>query len=456
METTQPREARRSYPLGIFGRTPPFTRRQGRVFLIACTAGFFDNYDRALLSLALKQIQKGLAIADAHLGAVLSLIRLGYIFSLLVTPLADVFGRRRLLLYTIAGYTIFTGLSAIAPSEHAFVACQAAARAFACAEATIAVVILAEEVDAAVRGWAVGLLAAVSTSGYGLAALVFALINVMPYGWRGLYALALIPLMLIIPLRRTLPESKRFAAEALPEIRPARILEPLIAVFRAYPRRLGMLLAVAFLSAMGGNAAGIFFPKFLQEAHGWSPSQVASMFFIGGALGILGNIIAGRLSDRFGRRTMSSVFMLLAPIMTIFLYRASAASALPGWSLALPLGLHLHLPRVPGVIPLWIFELFFDTASSTILTAYSAELFPTSHRATAGSALAVAGTLGGALGLALESVLYRASGSHWSAIRHLTIFWMIAPVIMFLFFPETAGSELESIAPEAPSRQPAH
>ena len=49
--------SRRSF---IARQFPPFTPRQWRVFAIAFTAGFFDNYDDALLSLALKQIQRGL------------------------------------------------------------------------------------------------------------------------------------------------------------------------------------------------------------------------------------------------------------------------------------------------------------------------------------------------------------------------------------------------------------
>ena len=108
-----PEEPRKSIPLAFLGRTPPFTQRQRRVFLIAATAGFFDNYDRALLTLALKQIQKGLQISENALGTLLSVVRLGYIFSLFLTPLADVFGRRRLLLYTVVAYTVFTGLAAI-------------------------------------------------------------------------------------------------------------------------------------------------------------------------------------------------------------------------------------------------------------------------------------------------------------------------------------------------------
>ncbi|HSR57513.1 MAG TPA: MFS transporter, partial [Candidatus Binataceae bacterium] len=228
------------------------------------------------------------------------------------------------------------------------------------------------------------------------------------------------------------PESRRFEREEASGVLPRNFLVPLKALFRAYPGRLAMLVAVAFLGNLGGNAAGFLFPKYLQEAHAWSPANVSSLFFLGGALGILGNIVAGRLSDRFGRRTMGSAFYLMAPILTIWLYST----------------------RSNLVIPIWIVELFFDVASGTIATAYSAELFPTSYRSTAGSALAVAGTTGGALGLFLEGVLYRATGSHWIAVRVLTVFWMTVPFLMYFLFPETAGRELETISPEE-SAQPA-
>ncbi len=412
--------------LFLFGKQPPFSQRQWRVFAIAATAGFFDNYDRALLSLALKQIQKGLGIAEARLGATLSTIRLGYILSLAVTPFADVFGRRRLLLYTIFGYTTFTALSALAPGPATFVIFQILARAFAGAEGTVALVILTEEVDAGVRGWAIGYLGALTACGYGLAAAVFGLVNVIPYGWRGLYALALIPLIVIIPLRRALPESRRFERERATGQRPGNIFQPIAALFRSYPKRLSMMVTVAFFGNMGGNASGIFLPKYLQEAHHWSPANVSALFICGGAFGILGNIVAGRLSDRFGRRRMGGLFMFLAAIFALWIFTA------PGWS----------------VVPAWIMQVFFDTASGTIMGAYSAELFPTSHRSTAGSTLAVAGTTGGALGLLLEGVLYGLTGSHWTAIRMLMVFWMLAPIAIFLFFPETAGLELEAISPE--------
>jgi len=101
-----------------------------------------------------------------------------------------------------------------------------------------------------------------------------------------------------------------------------------------------------------------------------------------------------------------------------------------------------------AVIPIWIFLLFFDVAADTIGRAYGIELFPTSYRSTAGSVLSVTGTTGGALGFFLEGILYRSTGSHWTAIRYVTLAWFAPAIIMWLFFPETAGLELETISPE--------
>jgi putative MFS transporter len=407
-------------------RFPPFSPRQWRVFGISTTAGFFDSYDSALLSLALKQIQRSLGVAEAKLGDMLSAIRLGYLASFLIAPLADVFGRRRLLLYTIVGYTVFTGLSAIAPHQRSFVAAQFVARAFSGAEATLSVVILAEEVDAAVRGWALGLQGAMAISGYGLAALVFGAIPIIPYGWRGLYTIALLPLALITPLRRILPESRRFESEVASGFRPTGMLQPIAGLFKIYPRRLTITFAVWFLYAMSASSAGVFVPKYLQEAHHWPPGRVSLLYVFGGAIGILGNIVAGRSSDHFGRRMMGALFIL-------------AGAGLAWW---------LYTTRSNAVISVWVLWLFCDQAAMTILNAYSAELFPTSSRAAAGSSLSVARYSGGALGLFLEGVLYRFAGSHWTAIRYLTIFWFVAAATMYLLFPETAGRELEEIAPE--------
>ncbi len=410
---------------GLLAQLPPFTRRQWQVFSVCGIGGFFDNYDRSLLSLCLRDIQLGLGIAEAQVGRMLSVIRLGSLGAFLLSPLADVFGRRRLLLIAIAGYTVFTCLSAVTLQSAVFVGWQCLARCFAGAQGIVALVVLVEEVNAEVRGWAIGLLGVVVLTGWGLAALFFALIQYLPFGWRTLYLPALLPLMFLRPLARLLPETWRFQRVRSEDSSPLRLVRPLGEMLTVYPTRLGMTVTVSFLYTLGGNAVTFFYPKYLLEVHHWSPPQVTALVIFGGLIGISGNLVAGRLSDLVGRRYLASLLMILAPLSALWIFRARGA----------------------GVIPAWTLELFLDTAAGTIVGVYSAELFPTSYRSAAAGAMMAAGTLGGALGLFLESWLYHRVGSHWEAVQWLVGFWFFAALVIFLFFPETAGVELEAISP---------
>jgi MFS family permease len=96
----------------------------------------------------------------------------------------------------------------------------------------------------------------------------------------------------------------------------------------------------------------------------------------------------------------------------------------------------------------WVMSLFAQTAASTILNAFSAELFPTSHRSTAESAIAVAGTLGGSAGLLMESMIYSRVGNHWRTVSFLMLASVVAAIVMVIFVPETASAELDEISPE--------
>ena len=61
----------------FLGRPPALTRRQWRVLGLVAMASFFEMYDLYLLALTLKQIQADLAIPEASLGVLGSLVRLG-------------------------------------------------------------------------------------------------------------------------------------------------------------------------------------------------------------------------------------------------------------------------------------------------------------------------------------------------------------------------------------------
>jgi putative MFS transporter len=411
----------------FLGTPPPLTRRQWRVLGLVSVATLFDQYDRSLFALALPKIQASLAIAEADVGYLASIVRLGSLPAFIATLAADRFGRRRVLLVTILGYTVCTGLTAIAPDTQTFVALQFLSRVFGTAEMLLAVVVIAEELDASVRGWGVGALFAIQACGVGVAAVLFPIVEWLGFGWRALYAVGLGPLLVLAYWRRSLPETERFEqARRAAAGRPAPLLGPAIELVHAYPGRFIAVASVAFIFSAGGAAADFLSPKYLLDAHGWTPGQVATLFIFGGALGIFGAAFAGRLSDRAGRKRIAVVFGVA--VLTL----AAAFFNLDGFWLS----------------PIWIAMIFTLIGHDVLQNSFAAELFPTSYRSTASGARAVAGTIGGAVGLAVESPLYDLFGSHWTAVSVLLGVAFVAPLIVALAFPETAGRSLEEIAPE--------
>jgi len=401
------------------------SRRERRVFAITATAGVFNTYDGQLVNLAIPQIQRSLNVPGTGVAPMVSLIQLGTLLAPFITAPADRFGRRRLLMLTIVGYTIFTGITALAWSGLTFAAFRFGATAFSSAEGSIALVMLVEEVANERRGAAVGLLGALTALGYALAALAYSWIDVIPLGWRGLYVFALLPLLLLVPIRSMLPESARFEKGAQ-QWREQNILGPFQALIHSYPRRFAWIALAMTLTTFGGTPGGLFQAMYLEQAHRWTPANVSLLAGAGGMLGIVGNLIAGFLSDKLGRRYVGAVFLIIAPVLGAAFYNTSGA-------------------LMTGA---WVTALFANTAASTVLNAYSAELFPTSHRSTAASALAVVNTLGGVLGLLVEPLIYTATGSHWRAASLLYLVSFGAPVVVLVLFPETARKELDELSPE--------
>jgi MFS family permease len=385
-----------------------------------------DHYDVGLLSLLLVQIQAGLGVAENEIGPLSATIRLGVLLSLVGGVLADRFGRRRLLLITVAGFTATTFLTAFARTPVEFAALQLLGRGFLYAETAIAVVVVAEELAAKERGFGIGLLGALGAMGHGLAAISLSLVEKVPYGWRTFYALGALPMLGLVWLRRSLPETARFAARRAERPRWWRAV---VSLATAYPGRLASLLSIAFAIDFAGGAAVGFMAKTLQQVHGYTGGQVTRLYLIGGALAVIGNQAAGLWSDRIGRR----------PVLMILLALMGAA--------------YTGFYELRGLViaPLWIVQVFALQGVTVLVRALGGELFPTSYRSTASSLRMVVATFAGSAGLLLESYLYGVLGSHAAAISALMPTLLVAIALVWLVLPEPAMRELEEVSPERAS-----
>jgi MFS family permease len=411
-----------------FGRIPALEAGQLRLLGLVALALYFESYDLSMGTSALKHIADDLGIAEHELGGTLGLIRLGAIPAFFLAPFADRIGRRRIFLACIVAGSLTTLATAFVQTTAQFVVMQMLTRTALILGAIVAIVIVAEEFPAAHRGWALGMLGALSACGHGMGALLFAAIDHLPYGWRSLYALGVLPAFFWNAFRNGVPETTRFRQHVASRRTRGAFHEwvgPLVALVRTHPMRALAMAAVAGLLGLGEVSVFQFTGYYALSVHGWSPGQYSTMVILGGGVGIIGNVVAGRLGDRIGRRRVGAVFLLVLPAFAILYYN--------GPSRALPIGF-------AGFI-------FCATAAGVIVRALSTELFPTSHRGTATGWAQLLQTLGWAAGLTIVG----AGSESVQDIAHRASVLALATMgsaAMLFTLPETHRRELESLSLE--------
>ena len=404
--------------------------RQERFVLLVGVAALFAGYDLNIFGLALPQIQASLHIPENQAGLTVSYFRLATFGAILLAASADIVGRRRLLLFTIFGQAIGTLATAFAQNYPQFVWFQIAARVFGYAEEMLCYVVFAEEVAATARGWASGTLSAMDFTGAGVATLVFAAVNVLPYGWRSIYVIGAVPLFLVGILRRRLPETQRFVVrEAEVKRRPSQFsvtFDLLRRLVKEYPGRVVAILIAVAAFGFAVSPATVLESKYLQQTLHYTPFQVTMLLIPGGFLGLGLSILTGRLSDRIGRKRIVFTMVAMCGVSFAFLY-----SGISGWPVPL----------------LWMTSFYSFFAADTLLAGFALEIVPTAYRATVSGLRYTVEILMGAVSLALEGRSYDYFHAHGPAIA-VALAAIPITLIAILFLPEPAGRTLEDISPE--------
>jgi MFS transporter, putative metabolite:H+ symporter len=398
-------------------------RRQWFLLYVLGAAAFFEGYDLNIVAVALPQLRRSFQLTQADASLWIGALFLGALPGVLFTRQADRRGRRIVLLISILGYTVATGLTALATSIAMFVGCQFFARLFLSTENALAWTMVAEELPAGSRGFGFGWLSMLAAAGTGTSAIIYGQILTPNHlSWRWLYLLALPPLVGVFLLRRRLPESRRFVRAqdrgALAE-RWRQILQP--------PHRhwLGLLCLAAVLAALTTHAA-TFAVDFMQTQRHLSATASSNLIVAAGAPAVIMLIVGGALSDRYGRKLIGCSFAMLAVIGALNFFFVARSQA------GLWLALAITFTGTFGAGP--------------ALGAFGSELFPTSLRALGSSAVAVARVLGQAISLGVGGLLLHLLGNFSDTVAVLVLGPIAMIVIVACWFPETHGRELEEIS----------
>jgi len=383
------------------------------------------------------QVTSGASFADqaglsgTELGVGLAIIRLASLGGLPVVGLADRFGRRMMLLVTVGAGLALTALSAASPSYWWFVAIFALGRPLLSATNGLAQVEVTEQTASSDRAKAVALVAAGYGAGAGVISIVHSL-TAHTLGFRGVFALALVPLALLPLLRRWIREPDRYAvatanrSTAAAEAGSKPPVPVLGAVAKPYRRRLAVVVILAFAVSVITGPANSFVFLFAQSFLHQSGLVTVSMVLGAGVSGLAG-LLAGRwLADRVGRRLTGSLAMTAVALLAILAYSGSAPALLVGY----------------------ILGVFAASVFGPAAGALTSELFPTSVRASVVGWSLAAGVLGAVVGLIVFGAVARAG--HPFAIAGLLTFLPAVPVMgLFWVLPETRGREPEDLWPDA-------
>ncbi len=380
----------RRHPLAAPGR---FSQVQISFIAVVSFAGVLTAFAAALFGQLSDPVAKTFHVSDQGLGEALAVTRTGALVALFAATLADRIGRRRVLLGAVLGVCLASGVSAVAPNFAVFTAAQTFARACVNAAVVVGGIAVVEEAPEGARAFAVAMLALASGAGYAFSVVLLPVADISPDAWRVAFGIAALSALLVPMIARRLDETRRFEAVAARSAARGRVRE---VVDAAYGRRLALLGAIGFLSNVFSAPSAQLTNRFLRDERGFSNSGIAAFKGItNGIPGLVGILVAGRLTESRGRRPVAIVGMFAGTLLTMVFFLGHGPIIWVASSLAI-----------------------IASASGTLsVGTMDAELFPTEVRGTANALLLVCYVAGSAVGLLVAGFLSDQIGDLGVAIR---------------------------------------
>jgi MFS family permease len=311
-----------------------------KTWLIAFAGWMFDFYDLVLFSFLLIPIGRDLGLTATGeawlLGVALGGSGIG---GIVFGYLSDIYGRKRIMTWTICLYSAGTALTAFATGPLTLVIFRLVTGLGVGGEWAVGHALLAESSPSRMRGRASALLQAGEPVGVALAAMVGLLAEPI-VGWRGVFLISSASAAVAIFVRQHLPESRLWERQREEALSPAAALRRLAAGGHLGAMVKGFLLGVFKLGTYW--TCYTWLPRFLQNEMGQPVGRSALWIATAQAGQFLGMMGFGVLADRYGRRAAFTAYSLLtaAAIYGIaFHWHELLASPVHFWAVMFAMGL---------------------------------------------------------------------------------------------------------------------
>ncbi|MFM0721248.1 MFS transporter [Paraburkholderia strydomiana] len=446
----------------------PISGFHRKLLLIGGLGYMFDGLDSSSLAFLLPVVSKLWHLTSAQSGLVVSSTYIGYFFGAFLSGvLADVIGRRRIMMSALAIYCAASLASATANDWHTFFALRIVAGFGSGAETVVIAPFLAEFVPRRYRGIFCGALVGFMSFGYlGSAILGFSVVRNFADGWRYLAVATSLPVVMLLWWRRTLPESPRWLESQGRRGEANRIVGEIEAWFasrgiRLAPASVGATLPAAapIKTSALQNVLTLWSPRLARTTavswlmwfsvafayysfFSWIPSLLLKEGLtmtksFGYSIAIYGAQIPGYfsaawLNERIGRKAVVASYMLLGGMAAIVLAFSHTGLQIMAAGIALS---------------------FFMNGAFAGVYAYTPEVFPTTVRATGTGSSSSFGRIGSVSAPILVGLVYPTLG-FLGVFGMTTTVLLIGACVVFFLGIETRNRSLEDIEVEGAEAAP--
>jgi MFS family permease len=406
------------YPEGL-------TRRQWTVLGITMLFWLFDGYETFALLLTIGPSLRELLPADQlsslpRIAAYLISITLfGWALGGVIGGvIGDRLGRRTTMIGAVVLYSVFTGTSALTPNWQILALTRFLTGFGIGAEWGVGTSLLQETWPERLRTKGAGVLQAAFSGGFVIASVLWIAVGGWLGGsWRWMYAVGIVPALVVAVLARDIPESERWT-------RATHTAGSIAATLRANARNLVLAIVVSISITLGFWAISSWVPTYVatltsDPRSGVYYAGLAGLFYAIGE--IFGCIAFGYLADSWGRR------------WTLAFYLAGSIAITPVVFLWV---------RDPGIVViLQIANGFLTGGLYSWFAVHPPELFPTAVRSTAIGLIFNFARFLAMFGPILASTLIAFFGGYGPAATTLASIFAVGLVVLPLL-PETKGRPL--------------
>src|ERR1700744_249952 len=362
----------------MFDALRGWTSAQRHVVAASYLGWTLDAFDFFLMVFVIKDVAHSFGAGKDDIAWALTLtLALRPVGAFIFGRLADRFGRRPVLMADVGLYSLLGFATAFSPNLIAFLVIRSLFGIAMGGEWGIGASLTMETVRPESRGFVSGLLQSGYPTGYLLASLVYR--NLYDHlgaftgleNWRALFLIGVIPALLILYIRRHVPESPGWSTE---HAKTGTVLNVLRKHWQLAIYAILLMTAFNFFSHGTQDA----YPTFLQVQHHFDVAITGNIAILYNIGAILGGWVFGIWSQSFGRRRTIIVASLLSiPVAWLWAYSETATMLAIGAFL-----MQFFVQGAWGVVPAHLNELSPADARGTFPgTAYQLGNFIASYNA---------------------------------------------------------------------------